>query len=193
MSIENNKSNADATINQSEYTGLKKVWYDRSPVLRFVLLFALFMIIFYVCWATPFFQDVIVANVTALDARISSMVLNVFGYSTSSEASMLSSPQMSVNVQTGCDGIEAMALFGSGVLAYTATWGHKIKGLLYGLLFLFVINIVRVIHLWLTGLYMPNFFDIFHETIWQIAFILLAILTWAFWISRIRPVSPKTV
>ena len=189
MSKENNQPHVDATINQPVYTGFKKVWYDRSPVLRFVLLFALFMILFYVCWATPFFHEIIVANVTALDAKIASVVLNLFGYGTSAADSVLASPQMRVNVQTGCDGIEAMALFGSGVLAYTATRKHKIKGIFYGFLILFVINIVRVIHLWLTGLYMPSYFDIFHETIWQIAFILLAILLWAFWISRIRPVS----
>jgi len=193
MSKENNQPHVEATINQPVYTGLKKVWYDRSPVLRFVLLFALFMIIFYVCWATQFFHEVIVANVAAFDARIASVVLNIFGFGTSVTDSTLASPEMSVTVQTGCDGIEAMALFASGVLAYTATRKHKIKGLFYGLLFLFVINIVRVVHLWWTGLYMPNYFNIFHDMIWQIAFILLAILTWAFWISRIRPASPKTI
>jgi len=188
-----NKQGGTANIG-SEHTGIKKLWYDRSPVLRFILLFILFMGIFYILlWGQDFFQEGVVVAVTRFDAKLASIGLNLFGYGTTTEGAALTSPQMTVNVKTGCDGIEAMAMFVSGVLAYTASWGHKIRGLLYGLAFLFAVNVLRVMHLWLTGLYMPQYFEFFHQNLWQIIFILVAILTWAFWISRIRPAQKANV
>ncbi len=171
--------------------GPMKWWYDRSPVLRFIILFILFMIIFYSVWATNWFHENFVAAVTRVDASIASFFLDLFGYETHAEGTSVVSPSMTVNVKTGCDGIEAMALFSSGVLAFTASWGHKIKGLIGGIAFLFAVNIVRIIHLWLSGLYMPEYFEFFHQNFWQILFILISIITWAIWINRVSK-KPKT-
>lgn len=170
-------------------------WYDRSPVLRFVILFGLFMAIFYSVWATQWFHDHFVTAITKLDALIAAKFLNLFGYETIQNGTSVVSPYMKVNVKTGCDGIEAMALFGSGVLAFTAGWGHKLKGLFWGILFLFTVNIIRIIHLWLSGVYMPEYFEFFHQNFWQILFILISIITWAVWINRVgskSKISPST-
>ncbi len=171
--------------------GIAGFWNDRSPVLRFVILFALFMGIFYAIWATQWFHDVIVKNVTTLDAKIASIFLNLFGYNTLAEGTSVASEKITVNVKTGCDGIEAMALFVSGVTAYTAPRGYKIKGIIMGVSFLFFMNLVRIIHLWLSGYYMPEYFEFFHQNFWQIVFIFLSIITWALWINRINKNSKK--
>jgi len=175
---------------QTEYTGLKNLWYDRSPVLRFILTFVLLMALFYSFWIQSFFQENITRAITQLDARLASLFLNIFGYETHVNGSNLISDRFAVNVKTGCDGVEGMALLVAGIIGYTASRSHKIKGIVYGILFLFVVNLVRIIHLWLTGVYMPDYFDFFHETGWQILFIIIAIATWAFWISKIKPVAP---
>lgn len=173
-------------------SGLKKFWYDRSPVLRFILLFVLLMVLFYSFWMQAFFQENITSAITRLDAKLASLVLNIFGFGTHVDGSNLISDRFSVNVKTGCDGIEGMALLVAGIISYTAAKSHKIKGIIYGVLFLFVVNLIRIIHLWLTGVYMPDYFDFFHETGWQILFIIVSIATWAFWISRIKPDAAVT-
>jgi len=166
--------------------GIAGFWEDRSPVLRFVILFALFMGIFYSIWATQWFHDVIVKNVTTFDSKIASMFLNIFGYETTAVGTSVVSERITVNVKTGCDGIEAMALFVSGVTAYTAPKGYKIKGIIAGVSFLFFMNLVRIVHLWLCGFYLPEYFEFFHQNFWQIVFILISIITWALWINRIN-------
>lgn len=171
--------------------GLKGFWQDRSPVLRFVILFALFMAIFYSIWATQWFHDEIVSRITTFDAKIASLFLNIFGYETLAEGTSIASKRVTVNVKTGCDGIEAMALFVSGVTAYTAPLSHKVKGIIAGVSFLFFMNLVRIVHLWLSGYYMPEYFEFFHENFWQIVFIFLSIITWAMWINRINKKSKK--
>lgn len=163
-----------------------KFWYGRSPVLRYILLFGFLMGIFYLVWATQWFHDNVVRAVTTLDAKLASIILNVFGYGTVAEGTSVASPEMTVNVKTGCDGIQAMALFANGVIAYAAPLAHKFKGVIFGLLFLFGVNLFRVVHLWLSGLYMPKYFKFLHENFWQILFIFISIITWAFWINRIN-------
>ncbi len=177
---------ASINTNNSSRTGLAKFWYDRSPVLRYIVLFILLMAIFYMFWATQWFHDYFVSTLTKIDAKLASVFLNLFGYGTEAIGTTVKSPNMTVNVKTGCDGVEAMALFANGIIAYAAPLGHKLKGIFWGLLFLFTVNLIRVIHLWLSGLYMPEYFEFFHSNFWQFAFILISLVTWAVWINRIR-------
>jgi len=166
--------------------GITALWNDRSPVLKFVLLFGLLIGLFYLMWATQWFHDNIVKSVTQLDAKIASVILNIFGWETKTIGNTIDSNALTLNVKTGCDGLEAMAMFSSGVIAYTASLAHKFRGLLYGIAFLFALNIIRILHLYVTGVYMPTYFEFFHQNFWQIVFIFLSIVLWAFWINRIK-------
>lgn len=179
----NNNNDNNSTVGNGGIVGL---WKDRSPVLKFVLLFGLLIGLFYLMWATQWFHDIIVSNVTKLDAKIASVILNIFGWGTQTIGNTIESDALTLNVKTGCDGLEAMAMFSSGVIAYTASLAHKFRGLLYGIAFLFALNIVRILHLYVTGVYMPTYFEFFHQNFWQIVFIFLSIVLWAFWINRIK-------
>jgi exosortase/archaeosortase family protein len=60
-----------------------------------------------------------------------------------------------------------------------------------GTAFLAVVNLIRIASLFLIGIHFPKTFELMHGEVWQIAFILLAILFWALWIGwATRPPSP---
>ena len=60
---------------------------------------------------------------------------------------------------------------------------RKLPGLFIGTLVLLAVNLVRIVSLFLTGVYYPKAFDAMHADVWQILFILLAIVFWALWVQ----------
>jgi len=167
-----------------------QTWKNLSAVTRFVAVFALLIACFYLfLWTTNWFHEYFVAFITQLDAKLASIVLNIFGWGTVTKGYQISSDAMTLNVKTGCDGLEAMAIFGSGVIAYTAPLFNKFKGLLFGLGSLFALNIIRVVHLYVSGIYMPNYFEFFHEEFWQAVFIVVALVLLAVWINSLQKVK----
>ena len=89
----------------------------------------------------------------------------------------------SITVERGCDAVAPTALFLSAVLASPTAWLPKFPALIGGTLILMIVNVIRIITLFLTRVYWPKAFDVMHLDIWQAAFIFLAIFLWAGWAS----------
>jgi len=120
-----------------------------------------------------------------IDAKISSFLLNIFGMGTTAVGDTVSSNKFSVDIESGCDGIEAIAIFTGAVAAYPKPAKFKYKGILVGILFLLLMNIVRIVTLFFTGVHFPKLFDMMHVEVWQVIFIILAIVCWLVWIQSV--------
>ena len=127
----------------------------------------------------------VVGVVIIMSVRISHG-LNLFGMGTTASGGMISSPRFSVNIARGCDAIEAMALFAIALLTFPARWIYKLTGLLTGIALLFSLNILRIVSLFLTGIWFPSAFEMMHVEVWQVVFIVFAIALWIFWIRWSR-------
>jgi exosortase H (IPTLxxWG-CTERM-specific) len=173
-------------VSPSPFSGLRENWREKLPVLFFVLGFAVLMILFYIFWLSDFSQTVFQPKVVSVNAKMSSWILNIFGMNTTADQALLSSSAFSVSIARGCDAIEAMALYASALLSFPARWKFKIPGFIAGIALLFVLNIARIISLFLTGIYFPKAFEIMHVEVWQVLFILFAIGMWIFWIKWTR-------
>ncbi|MEZ4884663.1 MAG: archaeosortase/exosortase family protein [Chitinophagales bacterium] len=155
----------------------------RSSILLFIVGFIVIMAIFYAFFNTDFFRENILAHVANVNASISSWILNLFGQGTTASGSSVSSSIFSIKVETGCDGIEPIALFATAVLVFPVAFNYKWPGVLVGSAFLAIMNLLRVISLFLVGVYIPSFFDFMHVEVWQVIFIILAIVTWLVWVQ----------
>lgn len=162
--------------------GARKFWAQKKPVLFFVGGFALLMVLFYVVILSEAFQEHIQVRIMAVYAVISNFILNLFGADTIASSQVITSPRFTVSIARGCDALEAMALFTAAMLTFPARWKHKLIGLGGGLAALFVLNVVRIVSLYLTGLWFPKAFEFMHVEVWQVIFILVAIGLWIFWI-----------
>jgi exosortase/archaeosortase family protein len=74
--------------------------------------------------------------------------------------------------------------FLAAVLAFPATWRSRLIGLALGILAIQIVNLVRVVALFLTGVYFPRIFVSSHTVIWQTIVILFGTLLWIFWANR---------
>jgi exosortase H (IPTLxxWG-CTERM-specific) len=177
--------------NQSVMTDVRANWKQKLPVIYFVLGFAVLMILFYIFWLSEYSQKSFQLDIVSVNAKISSFFLNILGMKTTTQVGTITSPNFSVSIARGCDAVEAMALFASALLAFPSKWLPKIIGLFAGVAILFSLNIVRIMSLFLTGLYYPKAFEFMHVEVWQVLFILFAVGLWIFWIKLTRKGSPN--
>ncbi len=157
---------------------------DKRRVLRFVVLLGVgmagFNVLFFL-WLAPgeFFQDYLRLNATA-----SAAVLQVLGDDATVSGTSIISPRYSLNIKRGCEAIQVSAFFVLAVLAWpmsVSRW-RRATGLVVGILVLLVINLVRIVSLYYTGIYFPSAFEAMHIDVWQPAFIVLALFLWMIWL-----------
>ncbi|MCX6251092.1 MAG: exosortase H [Bacteroidetes bacterium] len=156
-------------------------WLQKKPVLFFVFGFALIIVLFYWFYESSYYTGIGFFIISAY-GHLSNFLLNLFGQHTQVSGTVISSPRFTISIAKGCDAIEGMALFTAALLSYPASWKLKLIGFLAGNVVLFLLNLVRIVSLFLTGIYAPKLFQIMHVEIWQALFILFAIALWIFWI-----------
>ena len=137
--------------------------------------------LFEVLLATSFVKEHLIPPYLQFYARLSGDVMEIFGEDVSVTGSTVSSPRYSVNIKRGCDAMQPSILFIAAVLASPVVMWPKVPGLILGLLFLLVMNLVRVVSLFYIGVHYPSAFDVMHHDVWQAGFIFLAILAWTLW------------
>lgn len=129
-------------------------------------------------------NDHVIDPFTAAIARTSGVVLNLLGQKVAMRGTEIHSARFAVNIRNGCNGVEAMLIFLAAVLAFPASWRSRGLGLVLGILAIQVVNLVRVVALFLTGTYYPSLFDASHTVVWQTVVILSGVLLWIFWANR---------
>jgi len=165
---------------------LKNWWQQKHPVLLFGLVFLCLMIVFYGIIYAGFFRNNIHPHLLSVNSGIASFILNLMGQQTQSMGSVILSNFFSIDIKQGCDALEPIALFSAIALAYPAGIIKKVQGVFIAVLILFILNIVRIVSLFLTGVYFESVFDLMHIDVWQFLFMLFAILLCLWYIRWTR-------
>ncbi len=158
-------------------------WIERHPVALFLVSFAVLMTSFYVFLHSRLFNEYLFGRELSLNARLSSFFLNLLGQDTNPVGNNIVSPAASIVVGLGCDALEPMALFASAVISFPSPIRYKVRGVIMGISFLFAVNILRIVSLFLIQRYYPGSFEIIHGLVWQAVFIALAIGCFGFQVA----------
>ena len=162
------------------------------PEVRFLLTFLLVLAGSFALIAWRPVNDGVIEPFTGQIAKASGVVLRAIGQDVVRTGTMLRSPRFAVNIRNGCNGVEAMVILLAAIVAFPAPWRARGIGLAVGAVAIQVVNLVRVVALFLTGAYLPRFFDTSHTVVWQSLVILSAVLIWIFWARRVAPVRAAT-
>lgn len=154
---------------------------DKRPVLGFVLLFAVLMGLFSVVTTLDFVNMKVLPVYMRANAKASAAILNLFGEGATARDTSVTSPRYSVNIKHGCDAVAPSGLFLAAVLAFPASMRSKLPGLILGTFVLAVVNLIRIVTLFYTGIYWPKWFEAVHVDVWQPIFILLSLTFWILW------------
>jgi exosortase H (IPTLxxWG-CTERM-specific) len=160
-------------------------WRRNRREATFLALFVLLLGGSFTLISVNWVNDHLVEPFTAGVARLSGALLNLAGQHVVMRGTVIQGPHFAVNIRNGCNGIEAMLIFLSAVLAFPAPWRSRLAGLAMGIAAIQAINLVRVVSLYLTGAYLPRIFDASHTVIWQSVVILCGVLLWILWANRL--------
>jgi len=156
---------------------------SQHPIIVFLLSFGVLMGLFYAfAIFTPFYKRDFLLSYLPFNARVSGAILSFLGQDITVSGASVFSPAFSLRVVPGCDGIEPIALFVCAVLAFPAGFIRKIPGIIAGTLLLAALNFVRVVSLFLIGVYFPRAFTAAHLEVWQAMFIVFAVVFWILWL-----------
>ncbi len=178
---------------QPASSGPASFWKTYRLEIRFLVVFLLLLGASFTLISLNWVNDQLIEPFTAGVAKTSGGVLKLLGQPIRMKDTMILSERFSVNIKNGCNGVETMLIFAAAVLAFPATWKSRLQGLALGLVAIQLINLVRVVALYLTGAYLPKLFDTSHTVVWQSIVILFGVLLWIFWANRFaaRPPSPE--
>jgi len=114
-------------------------------------------------------------------------LLHAIGQPVTVSGTTIASTRFAVNINNGCNGIEAMLILLAAIGSFPATWRARLIGLGIGAVIVQFINEIRIISLYLIGAYRPALFQIFHTAVWQVVVILAAIIFFLQWSARVAP------
>ena len=159
----------------------------RRKSLRFLARFLALLVVFYFLVAWNPINDAIIVPFTSGIARVSGAILAALGEKVTVAGTEIRSGGFAVQIENGCNGVEAALLFGSAVLAFPAPWRRRLPGLVAGFAAIQLLNLIRVVSLFWIGAHRPALFNSSHTVIWQSAIVLASVLLFLLWASREPP------
>lgn len=159
---------------------------QRSQTLFLVKFFAILGAAYLLIAWNPVNDRVIVPFTQAV-ARSAGLLLNALGQKVTVNGTTIGGPHFAVNVNNGCNGVEAMLILLASIVAFPASLRQRGAGLLVGALGVQLLNEVRIVTLYLLGAHAPRWFDLFHTAVWQIVIIAAAIAFFLLWSARVAP------
>ncbi|HEY0139861.1 MAG TPA: exosortase H [Thermoanaerobaculia bacterium] len=132
-------------------------------------------------------NDNVIVPFTAGIARVSGVLLNLLGQNVLVSGTTVAGSRFAVNINNGCNGVEAMLILLACIVAFPASLKARAAGLALGAVVVQIINMIRILTLYLLGAYQPKLFDLFHTAVWQIVIIIAAIGFFLAWSARVAP------
>jgi exosortase H (IPTLxxWG-CTERM-specific) len=86
-----------------------------------------------------------------------------------------------VEIQAGCNGIEACITLFAAMLAFPASWAHRLVGIAIGFVAVQALNLVRVVSLFYLGQWHLRAFEIAHLYLWQALILIDALVVFLLW------------
>jgi exosortase family protein XrtM len=166
------------------WTSLKAEWrawfVAKGPVLAFGAKFGAVMLVLYGLLVLPFSERVLYSYLEA-NAWASNFILNILRQGTQVSDVTIRSPEFAIAIKRGCDAVEPTGLLCGAILAFPGSFRRKLAGMIAGTIILQVLNLVRIVTLFLIGSHLPAFFPTAHLEIWPAVFIIVAIVYFVGW------------
>jgi exosortase H (IPTLxxWG-CTERM-specific) len=152
--------------------------------LRFIILFVLFILAGNFSLAIPFVDARLIEPWTQANASAAAGLTRLFGMDTDATGMLLTAGAARLSVKKGCNGVEAVIILASAILAFPAPWSRRLLGLLLGAAAVFGFNILRLVNLLVVAVHFPERLELFHIFIWQTLIILIAFGLFILWGTR---------
>lgn len=152
---------------------------------QFLIRFAVLLVVLYALVAIHPVNDNVIVPYTNVLATVVAKALALIHISAAASGTIIRSAIFALDIRNGCNGVEAVVLLLAAVAAFPASIMDRAKGLLLGLLFVQVVNVIRLVMLFWLGAYHRSVFDLFHVTVWQTVIVLVTFAFFYVWSTRV--------
>jgi exosortase/archaeosortase family protein len=156
---------------------------NRATIQAVIVFFASLVVFFWLLnnnWVLRTILD----PFTAAVARVTVWLFLAAGQDASVMGKTVTVNSTTLSIATGCNGVEAMALYFAAVLALPALWTRRLIGIGIGVVGIFLINQIRVVGLFLVAMYRPEFLPQAHHYAGQTFVIVMGMALWFFWAEQ---------
>ena len=163
---------------------------------RFLTVFLVVLLAFFIFELTPVGQRYLVVPVTSAVAKVSATLISTVDDDARSSGKVIWNPTngFGVSIEAGCNGVEASIILVAAMLAFPSSWRQKLIGIAIGLATVHALNLIRVISLFYIGQWDKDLFEWAHLYIWQALImldVLIVFLLWLRYLVRTQPDDPQ--
>jgi len=153
-------------------------------MVRFFVVFLLLQGALFGLELTPWAQEWFVVPWTNMLASISASLVKLFDPNVIAQGKVLQSARngFAVSIEAGCNGVEATLVLAAAMLAFPATWRHRLAGIVVGVAAVQLLNVVRVVSLFYLGQWNQQVFEWAHLYVWQALIMLDVLIVWVIWV-----------
>jgi exosortase H (IPTLxxWG-CTERM-specific) len=161
-------------------------------MLRFLALFLVVLIGLFVLDIWQPVSDHVIDPFNGVLAWLSAHLIHLFGGDAIAYGKILASTKtgFAVSIERVCNGIEAVIILVSAIIAFPSPWKHKVVGVLLGFTALQALNLVRIISLFYMGQWDKTWFEWFHLYLWQALIVLDALVVFLVWLRSLPRPAP---
>lgn len=163
-------------------------------MIRFTFLFLALLLGLFTLNLLPWVDRHFIVPFTSALADVCTWLVAMFDSNVVAQGKIIRSTTngFAIEIERGCNGVEAMIVLTAAVLAFPAPWRHRLAGLALGFAAIQALNVVRIISLFYLGQWSMTAFEWFHLYIWQALIILDALVVWLIWLKYLpRQDAPR--
>jgi exosortase/archaeosortase family protein len=166
---------------QSMLKGLTFSRQNRS-IFRFCLLFIVYFGIFCIVFHLNLVQEKILRPYSTLTAQITGWILQGFIPGTQVLENVVFQPRgFAMIISVKCLGLFLAGFLIAVILASPSSIRKKIIGIILGTGIIFMVNLFRLISLFVVGTYAANSIDFVHDILWEGLMIAITFGIWMKW------------
>jgi exosortase H (IPTLxxWG-CTERM-specific) len=164
-------------------------------MFRFITLFLIYLFALFALELLEPIDEHVILPFTSGIAKVSVWLVSLFDPHVIAYGKVLESTKngFAISIERGCNGIEAVIILVSAMLAFPAPWKHRLVGIGLGFVAIQALNLVRIISLFYLGQWNRTWFDWFHLYLWQALIVLdalVAFLVWLRYLPRREALAP---
>ena len=154
-------------------------------MFRFLAIFLALAVCLFAAELTPPAQRWIVEPWTEGVARAAAFAVTSFDASVVAAGRMLLDRHsgQGVSIEAGCNGLEAMILLTSAMVAFPASWARRASGILIGGAAVQALNLLRIVSLYYLSRWNAAAFEWAHLYLWQPLIMVDVLIVWLLWLK----------
>lgn len=162
-------------------------------IIRFIVTYIVLMGVFFLLLGLTPVKNIIDVNGLYSHAIviITAHALGLFGIVASYHETLINLPSITLDVEFGCNGLEAVMIYSVAVLTFPATWKNRLLGIVIGFAIIQFLNLIRIIALAYSAVHHKELFDLVHLYVAQGVMIAVALGTFVLYLTYISDGNTK--